>query len=117
MDASHKVELGFHPDRRSASDAADLAWQSYIRASQERAPVREAPAGEKGAALEDAAKRRPAGGGSAYVEFEVQADTGEVLVKVIDGETGRIVRTVPPEELMEAVRSGEDWARYWRIYV
>jgi|LSQX01.2.fsa_nt_gb hypothetical protein len=116
MEAPHKIELGINPEARPGPDGAELAWRAYIRAEQERAPVRQTPAPEMGPGPEDASRERLARG-TAYAEFEVQPDTGEVLVKIIDGETGKIIRTVPPDELMEAVRSGQEWTRLWRIYI
>ncbi len=114
MEATQKVSLDLRPERRVPLDGADLAWRAYIKASQERPTVEEAPEADLGPGM---AGRQRDGRSNAYAEFEVRPDTGEVLVKIIDGETGEVVRTVPADELRRSVQEGQDWTRRWRIYV
>lgn len=35
------------------------------------------------------------------LSFEVHEGTGKMLVRVVDRETGKVIRTVPPEELLD----------------
>lgn len=41
-----------------------------------------------------------------YAEFEVNKDTQEVIVRIIDSETGKLVRTIPPDELAKEIVKG-----------
>jgi len=34
------------------------------------------------------------------LEFSIEEDTGTVLVKVLDKETGKVIRQMPPDELI-----------------
>ena len=40
------------------------------------------------------------------LEFEVNKDTREVIVRVIDSESGELVRTIPPDELVHELARG-----------
>jgi len=63
-------------------------------------------------------KGRPIGGRrGAYAKYEVKEDTGEIVVKIIDGETGKVIRTIPPEELARLMRDEGEYGRQWRVYV
>jgi uncharacterized FlaG/YvyC family protein len=42
-----------------------------------------------------------------YAEFEINKDTREVIVRIIDGETGNLVRTIPPDELAKELIRGK----------
>ena len=41
-----------------------------------------------------------------YAEFEIDQETHEVLVRIIDGESGKLVRSIPPEKLAEEIAKG-----------
>ncbi|MFN8455273.1 MAG: flagellar protein FlaG [Anaerolineae bacterium] len=41
-----------------------------------------------------------------YAEFEVNQETGEVLVRIIEAESGKLVRTIPPDELVKEIIKG-----------
>lgn len=41
-----------------------------------------------------------------YAEFEIDQETREVLVRIIDGESGKLVRSIPPEKLAEEIAKG-----------
>jgi uncharacterized FlaG/YvyC family protein len=41
-----------------------------------------------------------------YAEFEVSRENHEVTVRIIDAQTGRLVRTIPPEELAREIARG-----------
>lgn len=38
-----------------------------------------------------------------YAQFEVNSETHEVSVRIVDRETGEVVRTIPPDELARLV--------------
>jgi uncharacterized FlaG/YvyC family protein len=41
-----------------------------------------------------------------YAEFEVNQDNREVTVRIIDSESGELIRTIPPEELAREIVKG-----------
>jgi len=41
-----------------------------------------------------------------YAEFEVSRENHEVTVRIIDGQTGKLIRTIPPEELAREIARG-----------
>lgn len=41
-----------------------------------------------------------------YAEFEVSRENHEVTVRIIDAQTGKLVRTIPPEELAREIARG-----------
>lgn len=41
-----------------------------------------------------------------YAEFEVNQETGEVMVRIIEAESGKLVRTIPPDELVKEIIKG-----------
>ncbi|MCB0194748.1 MAG: flagellar protein FlaG [Anaerolineae bacterium] len=42
-----------------------------------------------------------------YAEFEIDKETREVLVRIIDAESGELVRSIPPEKLAEEIAKGK----------
>lgn len=42
-----------------------------------------------------------------YAEFSVDSETNEVVVRIIDGNSGELVRTLPPEKLVEEIAHGK----------
>lgn len=41
-----------------------------------------------------------------YVEFEINKDTREVIVRIIEAESGKLIRTIPPDELAKEIIKG-----------
>ena len=41
-----------------------------------------------------------------YAEFEVNQDSREVQVRIFDAENGKLIRTIPPEELAKEIANG-----------
>jgi uncharacterized FlaG/YvyC family protein len=41
-----------------------------------------------------------------YTEFEIDRDNHEVIVRIINAETGELIRTVPPDELAKELANG-----------
>lgn len=76
-----------------------LSAQGGAETQQQKSPdVQDAEAGAKKGirdALQAAEKR------STELSFSVDKDNGELIVKVVNKETGEVVREVPPEEIRE----------------
>lgn len=117
MDAIQKVDLEVRTDIRQAWTASELAWGAYSRVANDPHPVKEAAEADLGYGADNATKKHNLQARNAYAEFEVKPDTGEVLLKIIDAESGKVVRTVPPDELKQCITDGQDWTRLWRIYI
>lgn len=117
MDAIQKVDLDIRSDRRQAMEGVDLAWRSHAKGSQEQLPVEPADAAALGPGVADALSEGQARRSNTYAKFDIQVDSGEVVVKIIDGQTGELIRTVPPDELARCIARGEDWAQQFRIYM
>ncbi len=41
-----------------------------------------------------------------YAEFTVDSETHEVIVRIFDGDSGDLIRTLPPEKLAEEIAKG-----------
>jgi len=41
-----------------------------------------------------------------FAEFEINRDTREVIVRIIEAETGKLIRTIPPDELAKEIIKG-----------
>ena len=42
-----------------------------------------------------------------YAEFSVDRDTHKVVVRIIDGNSGELIRTIPPEDLAKEIAKGK----------
>ncbi len=42
-----------------------------------------------------------------YAEFSVDRDTHRVVVRIIDGNSGELIRTIPPEDLAKEIAKGK----------
>ena len=42
------------------------------------------------------------------IKLEVESDLGIMIVKVIDGETNKVIRQIPPKELVEISKRSKD---------
>ncbi|MHB0877527.1 MAG: flagellar protein FlaG [Anaerolineae bacterium] len=117
MDAIEKVHGEAGLDRRLAVDRAELVWRGFQRAIEERVPSQPIPGPEIGPGLGDSSAEQRTRRRTAYAEFEVKDDTGEVVVKIVDGASGEVIRTVPPDELSKVIQSGEGWMHPWQVLV
>jgi len=41
-----------------------------------------------------------------YAEFEINRETREVIVRIIEAESGKLLRTIPPDELAKEIVKG-----------
>jgi len=117
MDAIEKVRADAGLERRLAVDRAELVWRGFDRALEQRVPSEPNPRPESGPGLGDSSVEERTRRRTAYAEFEVRQETGEVIVKVVDGDRGEIIRTVPPDELNHLIQSGEGWQYPWQVLV
>lgn len=53
------------------------------------------------------APKSATGAFNTYAEFSVDRDTKRVIVRIIDGNSGELVRTIPPEDLAKEIAKGK----------
>jgi hypothetical protein len=117
MEAIQRVQPGSLDDRHQVLEVAAFAWRAALQANANVLPPSAAPQAELGPGLSDTKAGPKWRVRNAYAEFEVKPDSGEVVVRIIDADTGDVVRTVPPDELVRSLRDGEEWTRNWRVYI
>lgn len=49
----------------------------------------------------------PPGLNDIYAEFETDEETRQIVVRIFDGRTGELVRTIPPDQLAEELARGD----------
>ena len=52
-------------------------------------------------AMRDPARLGAPGPAATYIHFELHEESGRVVFKVLDAETGEVIRQVPPEEVIK----------------
>jgi uncharacterized FlaG/YvyC family protein len=82
-----------------------IALADVMRERQYQQRAHELPAVKQTAASQKPAERRT-GTRQSYAQFEVSRDTHDVTVRIIDAETGELIRTVPPEDLAREIAEG-----------
>ena len=87
---------------QSVRQEGDAVTQAKEAAAAQRAPV-------SGARLEKALEQvnTQAQGLSPALKFEPDADSGIVVITVMNRETGEIIRQLPPEAVVKAAETGE----------
>jgi len=55
----------------------------------------------------DPAPKAMSGVLNTYAEFSVDRETKRVIVRIIDGNSGELVRTIPPEDLAKEIAKGK----------
>ena len=99
--------------KRAAPSGAEVATQSVrqegdaVTQAKESAAAQRAPVSE--ARLEKALEQVnvQAQGLSPALKFEPDADSGIVVITVMNRETGEIIRQLPPEAVVKAAETGE----------
>ena len=92
-----------------ASVMAEVVRDNYWKQrSQETPTVEQGDAsGKAGKKQADTAKKEsPIKTRHTYAEFEINRETREVIVRIIDADTGSLVRTIPPDELAKEIANG-----------
>lgn len=91
-----------------ASVMAEVIRESYWKQKSQELPKVES--GEEAAKADDkenaAPKESKIRTNHSYAEFEINKDTREVIVRIIDGETGKLIRSIPPDELAKELVRG-----------
>ena len=99
--------------KRAAPDGAEVTTPSVrqegdaVTQAKEAAAAQRAPVSE--ARLEKALEQvnAQAQGLSPALKFEPDADSGIVVITVMNRETGEIIRQLPPEAVVKAAETGE----------
>ncbi len=111
MDPIKPIESILDDIQRQSFGLAEVVQDRYWQQqAQEVPPVEtsedtsEIVANRHGQAEEKKAPRRLR---RTYAEFEVNQETRTVTVRIIDAESGKLIRTVPPEELAREIARGK----------
>jgi hypothetical protein len=111
MDLVKPIE-GSQSDARGqgVAVAETVRERYYQQHSQPLPPVNPPDAGEPAADKRNSppeeARPQQSGMQHTYAEFEVSRETREVTIRIIDARTGKLVRTVPPEDLAREIARG-----------
>jgi uncharacterized FlaG/YvyC family protein len=113
MDLVKPIEGSQNDARGQGAAIAETVRERYYQQhAQPLPPVKPPDAAEKEKAIEkhssppEDVRPQQSGMGHTYAEFEVNRDTREVTIRIIDAETGKLVRTVPPEDLAREIARG-----------
>ena len=99
--------------KRAAPSGSEVATQSVRQEGDAVTQAKEAAAAQRAAVsearLEQAIEQInvQAQGLSPSLKFEPDADSGVVVIKVMNRETGEIIRQLPPEAVVKAAETGE----------
>ena len=101
------------PKRAPAAGAA-VAEQSVRQEGDAVKEARDAAAAEEARVSEQRLEQAleqinaKASGLSPALRFEPDADSGVVIIKVLNRETGEVIRQLPPEAVVKAAETGEN---------
>jgi len=117
MDPIKPIEGILKDGEGQASALAEVVRDSYWKQKAQETPVVEASeessdTTQKGYDQEEATTRAPMQ--RTYAEFEINRETREVIVRIIDAENGRLIRTIPPDELAKEIIKGNLYPRQLR---
>ncbi|HMQ52846.1 MAG TPA: flagellar protein FlaG [Anaerolineae bacterium] len=97
-------------DGQTANLTNTIRARYWKQKAQELPPV---DAGEESAELKDnpepnvAHQETPSlQARQTYAEFEINQETREVFVRIIDADSGKLIRTLPPDKLAEEIAKG-----------
>lgn len=108
MEPIKPVEGVSHENQGQASPLAEVLRDGYWQQrAQEIPPVEaEEQAAEVTEKRRGQAQEKPAKTRHTYAEFEVNRETHEVIVRIIDADSGKLVRTIPPDQLAREIARG-----------
>jgi uncharacterized FlaG/YvyC family protein len=110
MDPIKPVEGTLKDGEGQASVLAEVVRENYWKQRAREMPAVEAPdeASEPAKKRKNQEPEQSAGIKThhTYAEFEINQETREVIVRIIDAETGKLVRTIPPDELAKEIVKG-----------
>ena len=92
---------------RADAVRADVAAQSVRQEGDAVREAREAAEKERASAARLEQLNAKASGLSPALRFEPDADTGVVVIKVLNRETGEVIRQLPPEAVVTAAETGD----------
>jgi uncharacterized FlaG/YvyC family protein len=103
----------FEGSRRDAEEQASALaeavreryWQQHAQTTQPVESAKEASQVTEKRPNQDEEKQSPQVHRT-YAEFEVNQETGEVLVRIIEAESGKLIWTLPPDELVKEIIKG-----------
>lgn len=101
--AANVAERALAKGATPAAKRPEAPKHERTSAPREHAPVTEAPAPTPAAKHVELPEFR-----HYELSFKLNEERGRVVVQVIDSKTGSVVRTVPPEELLKALRQTAD---------
>lgn len=99
--------------KRAPAVRAEVAKQSVRQEGDAVNEAREAAAAEEARVSEQRLEQAleqinaKASGLSPSLRFEPDADSGVVIIKVLNRETGEVIRQLPPEAVVKAAETGE----------
>jgi uncharacterized FlaG/YvyC family protein len=110
MDAINPIEGINKGTQHHKPSVSEINYQAYWkRQAQEEAPVAAADESK----LNSGTDQRQTNAQSkhfplrqTYAEFEVNQKTREVFVRIIDADSGELIRTLPPDKLAEEIAKG-----------
>lgn len=105
---------GVAPDKPTqAMIMADIVRERYYsQRARETAPIESSNnVAETKDKRPKQSEEKPAASGEGslrhtYAEFDINQETREVLVRIFDGDTGELIRVIPPEELAREIAAG-----------
>lgn len=109
MDPIKPIEGILKDSEGQALALADVVRERYWKQKAAETPPVEASAEAPELAhkrQEHEANNSPAQAQRTYAEFEINRETREVIVRVIDAESGKLIRTIPPDELAKEIIKG-----------
>ena len=110
MEPIKPIEGTLKDGEGQASVLAEVVRENYWKQRAQEMPAVESSDGASGPAQkqqgQDQEKPARVGPQRTYAEFEINQDTREVIVRIIDAETGKLVRCIPPEELAKEIVKG-----------
>lgn len=99
--------------KRAPAASAEVAKQSVRQEGDAVTEARDAAAAEEARVSEQRLEQAleqinaKASGMSPALRFEPDADSGVVIIKVLNRETGEVIRQLPPEAVVKAAETGE----------
>ncbi len=100
--------------KRAPAASEEVAKQSVRQEGDAVKEAREAAAAEEARVSEQRLEQAleqinaKASGLSPALRFEPDADSGVVVIKVLNRETGEVIRQLPPDAVVKAAETGED---------
>lgn len=88
--------------RHGAIDPLTVPGQRWVPPTRVRRPDQgDMPDDERGKQRRESPLR------DSYVQFVIDRASNEISVRIIDRQSGEIIRTIPPEEILELLRDAD----------